>query len=76
MCRGNDIQMFVRVIPSQGDVFGCLGSNPSARFDIDGATVVYKGLPRNSGHPCTVAPRRHDAGNKDRLEAIVIFVEE
>lgn len=63
--------MFVRVIPSQGDMFGCLGSNPSARFDIDGATVVYNGLPQ----PVGTRVRWHPGG-MTRGTKIVIFVEE
>jgi len=43
--RGNDIQMFVHVIPRQGDVFGCLGSKPRARSDTPEVAVMYNGLP-------------------------------
>lgn len=45
LCRGNDIQMFVPIIPRWGDVFGGCGSNPSARCDIHGVAATYDRLP-------------------------------
>ena len=49
LCGGNHMQMLAQVIPSWGDVFGCLGSNPSARFDMDGVAMICDGLPRPVG---------------------------